>query len=181
MRIHQNDTECGGVLLTIVEVRESLQDTTVGVERLRLTDLTGRVPARVQDDLCVNKISGGYSLVQSLAESSSGRHGCSLFGEAPLFTGRIYGIETVGRSTHFGLTKSKATGIPWSSEQSAREKLGLDTSKSNSSGWSYVIGPDHRDRVLWLRDSTCRVWRSAWVRCCGRCRKHAHNDVGGGT
>ena len=148
MRIHQNDTECGGVLLTIVEVRESLQDTTVGVERLRLTDLTGRVPARVQDDLCVNKISGGYSLVQSLAESSGCRHSCGLFEEAPLFTGRIYSVETVHESAHSGLTKSKATTIPWSSEQRAREQLGLDTSGSNSNGWFYVIGLDHRDKVF---------------------------------
>ena len=92
MRLRQSDTECGGVLLTIVEVRDGPQDTAVGVERLRLTDLTGEVSARVQDDLCVDKISRGYPLVQSLAESSGGCHSCRLFEEAPIFTDRIYSV-----------------------------------------------------------------------------------------
>jgi len=63
---------CGG--LTIVKVRDSLQDVAVGIKGLRPTDLTGGIPMRVQDDLGVDEAPGGNSLVQSLAKSSSGRH-----------------------------------------------------------------------------------------------------------
>ena len=52
---------------------------TVGVERLWPTDATGGVPVRVQDDLRVDKIPGGDSLVQSLEKSESSRHDCELF------------------------------------------------------------------------------------------------------
>ena len=51
----------------------------VGVERLWPTDATGGVPVRVQDDLRVDKVPGGDSLVQTPEKSNSSRHGCELF------------------------------------------------------------------------------------------------------
>ena len=49
--------------LTILKVRDAFRDVTIGVERLWAADATGRVPARVRDDLSVNKGPGGDSLV----------------------------------------------------------------------------------------------------------------------
>jgi len=68
-----SDIECGGGL-TIVKIRDRLQDMAVSVEGLWSTDPTGGVSVRVQDNLCVDKIPGGKTLVQRLTESSGGRH-----------------------------------------------------------------------------------------------------------
>ena len=42
---------------------------------LSRTDLTVGVPVRVQNDLCVDEVPGGYALIQSLAKSGSSCHG----------------------------------------------------------------------------------------------------------
>ena len=89
MRFHTSGIECGG-RLTIVKVRDCLQDVAVGVEGFWPTDAGRGVSVRVQDDLCVDKVSGGYSFVKSLAKSSCGRHGCGLLMSATLGTCRIY-------------------------------------------------------------------------------------------
>ena len=46
----------------------------VCIESFWLGDSPGGVPARVQDDLCVDEAPGGDSLIQSLAKSSGSRH-----------------------------------------------------------------------------------------------------------
>ena len=51
----------------------------VSVEHPWPTDTTRGVPVRVQDDLRVDKVAGGDSLVQSLKKSGSSRHGWELF------------------------------------------------------------------------------------------------------
>ena len=73
MRFPASDTKCGGGP-TIFKVRDCFENVAVCVERLWPADSTGRVPVRIQDDLCVDEIPGGYSLVQGLAKSSGGRH-----------------------------------------------------------------------------------------------------------
>ena len=69
MRLCASDIECGGVL-TVVKVRDSLQNVAAGVEGLRPTDPTRGVSERVQDELRVDEVPGGDSSVQSLAECS---------------------------------------------------------------------------------------------------------------
>ena len=73
MRLYTNDMEYGGSL-TIIEIRDSLQNVAVSVENFWLRDSTRGIPARVQDDLGVDEAPGGDSLIQSLTESSSSRH-----------------------------------------------------------------------------------------------------------
>ncbi len=66
-------------VLTIIKVRDGFQDVAVGIERLRPTDpVTGGIPMGVQDNLGIDEIPRGDSLVQSLAKSSGSRHvwGC---------------------------------------------------------------------------------------------------------
>ena len=75
MKLCASDIECGGAL-TIMKIRDCLQDVTVSVECLGPTDSTGGVSVRVHDDLCVDKAPGGDSLVQGFAKSSSSRHVC---------------------------------------------------------------------------------------------------------
>ena len=75
MRLSASDIECGGVL-TIVKVRDCLQNVAAGIEGLWITDPTGGVSVRVQDDLRVDKVPGGDSSIQSLAKSNSSRHVC---------------------------------------------------------------------------------------------------------
>ena len=79
MKLCTSDIECGGGL-TIVKVRDFLQDTAVGIECLWPTDTTGGVPIRVQDDLGVDEAPGGDPLVQGLTKSSGSRHIWGLFG-----------------------------------------------------------------------------------------------------
>ena len=69
--------ECGGVR-TIVEVGDCLQDMAIGVEGFLSTDSTGEVPVRVQNDLGIDEVAGGDSLVQSLAKRNGGGHVCRL-------------------------------------------------------------------------------------------------------
>ena len=76
--------------LTIVKVRDGFQDVAVGVERLRPTDSTGRVPVREQYDLCVDEVSGRDPSVQGLAESRGSRHVWGLFERTLFATDRIY-------------------------------------------------------------------------------------------
>ena len=90
MRLFASDIECSGVP-TIVEVRNRLQNVAAGVEGLWPTDPTGGVSVRVQDNLCVDKVSGRDSLVQSLAKSSGSRHVFKWFGGPPPVISRIYG------------------------------------------------------------------------------------------
>ena len=66
MRFPEN-IECGDVL-TVLEVRNLLQNVAVGVERPRPIDPTRRILAGVKDNLCVDKVPGGYSFVQGLAK-----------------------------------------------------------------------------------------------------------------
>ena len=68
-----SDIECGGGL-TIVKIRDCLQDMAVGVKALWSTDPTRGVSVGVQDNLCIDKVPGGDSLVQGFTKSSSGRH-----------------------------------------------------------------------------------------------------------
>ena len=90
MRLCGSDIECGGVL-TVVKIRDCLQNVAAGVESLWPTDPTRGVSVRVQDDLRVDEVPGGDSSVQSLAESSGSRHVCKRVEGAPLVVGRIYG------------------------------------------------------------------------------------------
>ena len=81
------DIGCG-VELTIVEVRDRLQNVAVGVERFWPTDATGiGIPVRVQDDLGIDEVSGGNASVQHLAKSSSGHHVC----REPKYTASVAG------------------------------------------------------------------------------------------
>ena len=75
---------------TVFEVRDNLQNVAVCIERLWSADAVGRIPARVQDEFGVNENPGGNSLVQCLAESSSGRHVCEGVAQAKFVTSRIY-------------------------------------------------------------------------------------------
>ena len=56
MSPHASGMECDGVR-TVVEVRDRLQDMTIGIQRFRPTDLTRWVPVRVKDDLGVDKVA----------------------------------------------------------------------------------------------------------------------------
>ena len=62
------------------------------MEDLWLEDSTRGVSARVQDDLGVNEVPGGYSFVQSLAKSGSGCHECG-----PLVWRSLFGIRRIYR------------------------------------------------------------------------------------
>ena len=77
MRHCANGIECGGIL-TVVKVRDCLQDMAIGVESSWPTDSTRGVPVRVQDDLGIDKVAGGDSLVQGLAKRDCGDHACRL-------------------------------------------------------------------------------------------------------
>ena len=86
-------------VLTIFEVRDRLQNVAVCVERSRSTDAIGGIPARIQDNLGVNEIPGGNSLVQSLAESRSrAEHMCERMARTRLAARGVYtvlcGVET---------------------------------------------------------------------------------------
>jgi len=89
MRLSASDIECGGVL-TIVKVGNCLQNVATGIEGPWPADPTGGVPVRIRDDLRVNEVSRGDSLVQGLAKSSGSRHVCKWFEGAPFVIGRIY-------------------------------------------------------------------------------------------
>ena len=83
---------------TIVKVGDCFENMAVCVERLLPVDSTGRVPVRIQDDLGVDEIPGGYSLVQSLAKSSGSRHVSRSFEPPPFVsTERIYTIQRPAR------------------------------------------------------------------------------------
>ena len=73
--------KCGGVR-TVVEVRDRLQDVAIGVESFWPTDSTGDVSVRVQDDLGIDKVTGGDPVVQSLAKRNGG-HVCRLLETDP--------------------------------------------------------------------------------------------------
>ena len=73
----------------------------VSVEHLRSIDLTERVLVRVQDELCVDEVPGGDSLVQNLTKCNSGCHGCRLIEEVPFVIGRIYNIREVQQAGPF--------------------------------------------------------------------------------
>ena len=75
MRPCANSIECGG-LRTVVEIRDCLQDMAVGVKMFWPIDAARGVPARVQDDLRVDKVTRGDPVVQSLAERNGGGHVC---------------------------------------------------------------------------------------------------------
>ena len=77
MRLSASDIECGGVR-TVVEVWNCLQDMAVGIEGFWSTDSTGDVSVRVQDDLGVDEVPGGGSLVESFAKRNCGGHACKL-------------------------------------------------------------------------------------------------------
>ena len=68
--------KCGSVR-TVIEVRDCLQDVAIGVESFWPTDSTGDVSVRVQDDLGIDKVTGGDPVVQSLAKRNGG-HVCRL-------------------------------------------------------------------------------------------------------
>ena len=84
-----NDIECDGGR-TMVEVRDGFKNEAVGVECLWPTDFTGRVPVRVQDDLGIDEIPGGDSLIQSFAKSRGSCHVCRLLERISFVIGRIY-------------------------------------------------------------------------------------------
>ena len=73
MRSHPSGIECDGVR-TVVEVGNCLQHMAICVESFWPTYSAGDVSVRVQDDLGVDKVAGGDSLVQSLAKGDGGRH-----------------------------------------------------------------------------------------------------------
>ena len=87
--LRRENIECGGVL-TIVKIRNRLQNVAVRVERLWSTNATSGVSVRVQDDLGVNKIPGRDSLVQSLAKGGGSRHGVRVWSKSRSTTSRIY-------------------------------------------------------------------------------------------
>ena len=76
-----NGVKCGGVL-TVIEVRDCLQDVAIGVESFWPTNSTGDVSVRVQDDLGIDKVAGGDPVVQSLAKRNGG-HVCRLLETDP--------------------------------------------------------------------------------------------------
>ena len=69
--------ECGGVR-TVVEVWYCLQDMAIGVEGFWPKDSTGDVSVRVQDDLGIDEVPRGDSLVESFAKRNCGGHVCKL-------------------------------------------------------------------------------------------------------
>ena len=73
VRILASVVECGGGL-TIVKVRDGFENVTVCVERLWPADPAGIVSVGIQNNFGVDEIPRGYSLVQGLTESRSGRH-----------------------------------------------------------------------------------------------------------
>jgi hypothetical protein len=99
MRLCTSDIECGDVI-TVIKVRDGLQNVAAGVEGLRPTDPTGEVPVRVYDDLCVDEFPGGDSLV------SSSRL-CKRFGGTSLVIGRIYGTCVIQQVRPFPVKTSK--------------------------------------------------------------------------
>ena len=68
LRVSQS-TGCGGQP-TVIEVWNGLEDVAIRVESPWPTHAARRVLAREQDDLGVDKIPGGDSLVQSFTKSS---------------------------------------------------------------------------------------------------------------
>ena len=83
--------ECGGVR-TVVEVWDCLQDVAIGVESFRPTDSTSEVSVRVQNNLGIDEVTGGDSLVQSLAKRNGSGHVCDCWNWA-LFV--VYHILTI--------------------------------------------------------------------------------------
>ena len=77
MRPSASGIEYGGVR-TVVEVRYCLQHMTIGVKGFWPTDSTGDVSVRVQDDLGVDEVPRGDSLVESFAKRNGGGHACKL-------------------------------------------------------------------------------------------------------
>lgn len=73
MRPHTNDIEHGG-LLTVIEIRDRLQNVAVSVKSSWPANSTRWVPVRVEDDFSVDEDPGGYSLIQGHSKSSDGRH-----------------------------------------------------------------------------------------------------------
>jgi len=67
----------------------------IGVERFGPADPTRGVSVGVQNDLGIDEVPGGDSLVQSLAKSSSSRHVRKRVEGAPSVVGRIYSIRMV--------------------------------------------------------------------------------------
>ena len=176
MRSCASNIECGGVL-TIVKVRDCLQNVAAGVEGLRSTDPTRGVPVRIHDDLCVDEVPGGDSSIQSLAERSCSRHVCKRVGGVPLVIGRIYGTCVMQQVHPFLVDASKRGGVDgnrmiWVGM--GCRSLGLDTSELKSNGHSYVTEPNNRDNAIeiddvkWLLQSV-PVGLEPGV--CGRCRK----------
>lgn len=57
-----NDLERVGSL-TVIEIRDGLQNVAAGVERFRVRDSTAGGLAGIQDDLGVDKYTGGDALI----------------------------------------------------------------------------------------------------------------------
>ena len=102
MRLRLNGTGCGGVLMTVSNHKG--RSSRHGCWRREASaDRPDRRSSYVsKDGFCADNVSGVYSSAQRLAESSCSRYGCRLFEEAPLFTGRIYSLETVREAAHSG-------------------------------------------------------------------------------
>jgi hypothetical protein len=139
MRLCTSDTGCGDVL-TVIKVRDCLQNVAAGVEGLWPADPTGKVPVRVYDDLCVDEFPGGGSLVQSLTKSGSGRHVYKRFEGTSLVIGRrIYGTYVIQQVRPFPVKASnrgKRTVVWAVWAETACRFLGQDTSGLNSTGYS---------------------------------------------
>ena len=63
----------------------------IGVKSFRPTDSTREVSVRVQNDLGIDEVAGGDSLVQSLAKRNGGGHVCDCWNRA-LFV--VYHIQS---------------------------------------------------------------------------------------
>ena len=102
-----NSIECGGVR-TVVEVWDCLQHMAIGVESFWPTDSTREVLVRVQNDLGINEVAGGDSLVQSLAKRNGGGHVCDCWNRALLV---VYHILTISDPKRVG---DSVSYITWS-------------------------------------------------------------------
>ena len=126
---------------------------------------------RVQDDLCVDEVPRGDSLVQSLAKSSGSRHLCKRFDPAPPVIGRIYSTCMMQRVRLFRVEPSKRGEVDGSCmilAAVAYRCLGLGTSELNSNGYSYATNPNNRDKIIEIDDMKCLLQSVAvaWGQAC---------------
>ena len=113
---------------------------------------------RVQDNLCVDKVPGRDSSIQSLAKSSGSRHVCKRFGGSPPVISRICGAcatQQVRPLRGEPPKRGKADGGRMSWAETAQRFLGLDTSELNSNGCSYVTNLSDRDKIIEIDDMKC--------------------------